>query len=359
MAARRRKNHDSTCHSESLDGNVFKMNDTGAVRAKVTEDDRDGDDTSRRESTEFLVKYRDRVYNIYNFLKNHPGGKNTLIRFKDRAMDGELAKYPHSKSAYYLLEEFALKHQERYNECENLVNWDAPLLWQVGYMGDRYWEWVNLPVDRPIRYFQSDILEILSITPWYMVPIVWVPIITYFLYMGCVLHISTNTAITTSFKSIVPSVVLGLFIWTVAEYVLHRKVFHFKPPDDSKWLITLHFMFHGSHHKAPMDERRLVFPPTFSLFVITILWPVYKSLFSQAHFVAVGSMIGYLCYDLMHYYLHNGAPTADSYLYKMKRRHNYHHFIHHNQGFGVTSELWDRVFKTALSLRKLNEPIKW
>jgi len=34
----------------------------------------------------------------------------------------------------------------------------------------------------------------------------------------------------------------------------------------------------------------------------------------------------------MHYYLHNGAPLAGSYLYTMKRRHNYHHFVHHDQG---------------------------
>lgn len=28
-------------------------------------------------------------------------------------------------------------------------------------------------------------------------------------------------------------------------------------------------------------------------------------------------------------------------------------------GFGVTSELWDRLLKTDLSLRKLDEPLEW
>lgn len=28
-------------------------------------------------------------------------------------------------------------------------------------------------------------------------------------------------------------------------------------------------------------------------------------------------------------------------------------------GFGVTSELWDRLMKTDLSLRKLDEPLEW
>lgn len=75
---------------------------------------------------------------------------------------------------------------------QDLVNWDAPILRQVGLMGDRYWEWVNLPVNRPIRFFQSDILELLSITPWYIMPIVWFPIVIYFFYMGCVGNISTS-----------------------------------------------------------------------------------------------------------------------------------------------------------------------
>ncbi|XP_011879070.1 PREDICTED: fatty acid 2-hydroxylase [Vollenhovia emeryi] len=342
---------------QNIDRKDCKVKNSDTVCANGMENH--DSDASRKDSTEFLVKYRDRVYNIYNFLNYHPGGKNTLARLKDQVLDGELAKNPHSKSAYYLLEEFAVQHQERYNECENLINWNKPILWQVGNMGDRYWEWVNLPLNRPIRYFQSDILETLSISPWYFLPIVWIPIVTYLLYIGCSLNVSANIAITA--QNIVPPLVLGLIVWTIVEYFVHRKLFHFEPPHNSKLLITLHFLFHGSHHKAPLDERRLVFPPTFSLFVAACAWKIYKTIFplTVVHLVAAGTIIGYLCYDLMHYYLHNGAPIAGSYLYTMKRRHNYHHFVHHDQGFGVTSGLWDRILNTDLTLRKLNEPLKW
>ncbi|KAL0124264.1 hypothetical protein PUN28_006250 [Cardiocondyla obscurior] len=345
------ENFSETCRSKSIDKTTYKTDELNTEKR--------GDNVLRNESMEFLVKYRDRVYNIQNFLNYHPGGKITLERLKDQALDKELAKNPHSKSAYYLLEEFAVQHQERYNEYENLINWNAPILWQVGYMGDRYWEWVNLPVNRPIRYFQSEILEILSVTPWYVLPIVWIPVFMYFLYMGYMLNFSTN--IVTTVQNILPPFVLGLFIWTVLEYFVHRKIFHFKPPHNSKFLITMHFMFHGSHHKAPLDGRRLVFPPTLSLFVALVVWQIYKSIFplTIVYLVAAGTVIGYLSYDLIHYYLHNGAPLAGSYLYTMKRRHNYHHFVHHEQGFGVTTELWDRILKTNLSLRKLNEPLKW
>lgn len=116
MAARQGNGFDNVYHLESIDGKAFKVKNSDTVCANRTKSDH-SDDTSRKES-EFLVTYRDRIYNINNFLNYHPGGKNTLIHFKDRVLDRELAKNPHSKAAHYLLEEFAVQHQERYNECE-------------------------------------------------------------------------------------------------------------------------------------------------------------------------------------------------------------------------------------------------
>jgi len=81
-------------------------------------EDHHRDKLPKEELTKFLVRYRNRVYDISGFLDYHPGGRNALIPFKDQILDGALAKHPHSKSAYYLLEEFAVKHQKRYNECE-------------------------------------------------------------------------------------------------------------------------------------------------------------------------------------------------------------------------------------------------
>ncbi|KAH0950903.1 hypothetical protein HN011_000343 [Eciton burchellii] len=321
-------------------------------------EDHHPDKLRKEKSTKFLVRYRNRVYDISGFLNYHPGGRNVLISFKNQILDRALAQHPHSKSAYYLLEDFAVQHQKRYNECENLINWDAPILGQVGFMGDRYWEWVNLPVNRPIRFFKSQILENLSITPWYIVPIVWLPITAYLFYVGCITDVSTNIA--ARLPKIVLSFLVGFFIWSVVEYFGHRKIFHLKPPHNSKLLITLHFLFHGSHHKAPLDVRRLVFPPTFSLAVAAIVWQIYKTIFpsTMISFIAVGTIMGYLCYDLMHYYLHIGVPKVGSYLYTMKRRHNYHHFLYHSQGFGVTSEFWDRLLKTNVYLRKLDESLE-
>lgn len=43
---------------------------------------------------------------------------------------------------------------------------------------------------------------------------------------------------------------LGLFLWSLLEYLIHRFLFHMKPPSDSAYLIMLHFALHGQHHKV-------------------------------------------------------------------------------------------------------------
>jgi len=39
-------------------------------------------------------------------------------------------------------------------------------------------------------------------------------------------------------------------MWTFVEYAVHRWLFHLKPPANSRLLITMHFLFHGQHHKV-------------------------------------------------------------------------------------------------------------
>lgn len=44
--------------------------------------------------------------------------------------------------------------------------------------------------------------------------------------------------------------VLGALGWTLMEYLIHRFLFHMEPPSGSYYLITLHFVLHGQHHKV-------------------------------------------------------------------------------------------------------------
>src|SRR5438046_3353878 len=56
---------------------------------------------------------------------------------------------------------------------------------------------------------------------------------------------------------------LGVLIWTLTEYWLHRLVFHWEP--DHPIGSRLHFIIHGVHHDHPNDRLRLVMPPAVSI----------------------------------------------------------------------------------------------
>ncbi|XP_034949340.1 fatty acid 2-hydroxylase [Chelonus insularis] len=324
----------------------------------INEEKCESGDVNSVNINKFFVKYQGDTYEISDFLKNHPGGSQSLKAYKGLALDKIFTDVEHSKAAFHLFKEFKLNNDRAYEDIENLIDWKLPLLGQVGSLGDRYWEWVNLPVNRSIRLFKSDYLEILTITPWYLVPVVWIPICVYFLYQGVMRNASRLTVFPVHYQ--VLAFLWGLLLWTFLEYVLHRKLFHLKPPTNSPTLISLHFLIHGLHHKAPFDNQRLVFPPLAGIFIAFILYNLYKIVFSSMiDIVAAGTMTGYLCYDLIHYYLHYGSPKVHTYLYEMKRYHNYHHFTHHDEGFGISSKLWDYIFGSLIILRQLKKAIIW
>jgi sterol desaturase/sphingolipid hydroxylase (fatty acid hydroxylase superfamily) len=61
--------------------------------------------------------------------------------------------------------------------------------------------------------------------------------------------------------------------------------------------------------------------------------------------VVSGFTIGYLTYDLTHYATHH-FPMRWRILKYLKRYHMMHHYKTPDQRFGVSSPLWDIVFKT-------------
>src|SRR3954454_92661 len=96
----------------------------------------------------------------------------------------------------------------------------------------------------------------------------------------------------------------GYALWTLAEYWIHRVVFHFEPEDG--FGARLHWMVHGVHHDHPNDPLRLVMPPAASvplaLIVVGTIFVAAGSVHAPA--VAAGFLIGYLIYDMIHYHVH-------------------------------------------------------
>jgi dihydroceramide fatty acyl 2-hydroxylase len=140
-------------------------------------------------------------------------------------------------------------------------------------------------------------------------------------------------------------VLAGLAFWTLAEYWLHRKLFHWEP--DHPIGRRMHFIIHGVHHDHPNDKLRLVMPPGASIplaalffggFWLVLGAPAVFPFFS-------GFIVGYLVYDYTHYYVHHFVPRS-ALGKRLREQHMRHHFQDHRYGFGVSSPLWDIVFRT-------------
>ncbi len=61
--------------------------------------------------------------------------------------------------------------------------------------------------------------------------------------------------------------------------------------------------------------------------------------------VALGWMLGYLFYEMMHWRAHARSPRGRYDLW-LRRHHFHHHFGHPMANHGVTTALWDHVYGT-------------
>lgn len=66
-----------------------------------------------------------------------------------------------------------------YQENDSLLT-DKPILSKVGDLGDRYWTWIHQPYEGTFRLFESDVLENMTRTSWWVVPLVWLPLVILF-----------------------------------------------------------------------------------------------------------------------------------------------------------------------------------
>ena len=141
----------------------------------------------------------------------------------------------------------------------------------------------------------------------------------------------------------------GYLFWTLTEYWMHRVVFHFEPEEGIG--ARLHWIIHGVHHDHPNDPLRLVMPPSVSVPLATLFCAAFVLVLgSSGWLVGAGFLVGYLIYDMTHFYVHHHKPKTR--LGKLLRElHMRHHFQDHTRGFGVSAPFWDYVFRTPQNRR--------
>ncbi len=192
--------------------------------------------------------------------------------------------------------------------------------------------------------FANPILEWGSRVHPVVPPLIYLPVIGYLLARA-IGHEDLSVA------AVVGVFALGIVAWSLSEYLLHRFIFHLQP--DSHWGRRLHFIIHGVHHDFPHDPMRLVMPPSVSIPLAIGFWFLFRSVLGSTWALPAfaGFLMGYLFYDMAHYHMHH--HRSKNRLSLVLRRYHYrHHFQQSDRGFGVTSPLWDRVFRTSPVVRR-------
>ncbi len=143
--------------------------------------------------------------------------------------------------------------------------------------------------------------------------------------------------------------ILGFVFFTLAEYLIHRFIFHSgEYTNTAKW----QFKMHGIHHATPTDEQRLAMPLPLSLLLASIFflafWLVMRN---YAFFFFPGFLLGYSFYLLVHYLIHLRRPPKNIFRILWKH-HQVHHYKDDHAAFGVTTPLWDIVFGTMPTSKK-------
>lgn len=135
-------------------------------------------------------------------------------------------------------------------EVQKLIDPTKPLMGQIWNLShQQYLELVNSPhwlfVDSP-RMFEYDWMEGTSHNKWYHILLCHLIFTTYMLSQVAWGQVSLTVALAV--------LILGMFSFSLLEYILHRFLFHSESHlSDNRIVRYVHFMLHGIHHMLPVD----------------------------------------------------------------------------------------------------------
>ncbi len=185
------------------------------------------------------------------------------------------------------------------------------------------------------RLFKNRFLEALTRTPF------WLPIFFFYAVSAGILVFNKFDL---SLISVFLSFILGLLLFTLVEYLIHRFLFHFNAQTEKQKAIL--FTIHGVHHDFPRDRSRLVMPIVLSITLATIFFLIFKILIPDFYLIFFSGFIaGYSSYLFIHYAVHAFRPPKNIFRYLWKH-HALHHYKSNDAAFAVSFPLWDYIFGT-------------
>lgn len=139
---------------------------------------------------------------------------------------------------------------------------------------------------------------------------------------------------------------LGLFSWSLFEYVTHRWLYHHIYKNRKlRWFLEA---FHLHHHHHLTDYRvlnaglLLIYPLALCFWLIVFL---LTSNPEMASWFGLGMLAYYFFYENVHYFIHYKVFSR-GYLKFIQKYHLHHHYKHWDKNFGNTLTFWDRLLGT-------------
>ncbi len=192
------------------------------------------------------------------------------------------------------------------------------------------------------RLFKSALMEQMTKTHPVVIYSIYIPIIAFLLYYG-----NAYRGLSVAHELLL--FICGAFLWSFFEYFMHRYLFHFVA--ESPRVRRLIYTMHGVHHEFPRDKERLFMPPVPSFIAAcTVFFITYSIMGWGALAFFPGFLTGYLLYGSMHFAIHAFAPPR--FMKALWRNHHLHHYKTPDKGFGVSSVIWDVVFRTVPNKEK-------
>lgn len=170
-----------------------------------------------------------------------------------------------------------------------------------------------------------------------------IPLIVFTLISGGLIYYGLNNALISKISA--PLLfIAGLITFTLVEYLMHRFLFHLMPKNEKQEKFA--YTIHGVHHDYPKDKDRLAMPIPLSVTLAALFFLFYRLIMGDAVFGFLpGFLMGYASYLWVHYMVHAFRPPK-SFWKILWVHHGIHHYKEPHSAFGVSSPLWDVIFRT-------------
>ncbi|VVC76320.1 hypothetical protein AQUSIP_16310 [Aquicella siphonis] len=166
----------------------------------------------------------------------------------------------------------------------------------------------------------------------------------YLVYFTLTVFFITQSIRHYSWGHVTSGIAGGLIIWSLTEYTMHRFLFHWNPRNLFEKVLV--YALHDVHHAYPRDVSRSITPLAASLPLAALFYFIFQAVFGKyAISIFPGFLLGYMIYTIIHDSTHH-FPMNFSLAKQLKRHHMRHHYFDNRKNFGVSSPIWDYIFRT-------------